>query len=203
MKLSVIIVNYRSAAYIVNCIQTAMAFSSAGDFEWLVVDNASNDDSREQICGRFPFVKWVEMGYNAGFARANNEAIRQASGNVYLLLNPDTLILDNAIEKCYLKFISTDHSVCGVQLLYEDRSIQISGSYFMKGGINQLLSIPYWGSFLRWIAMRFQTRNWYWGFVRWLRLSWTAEVTRSLRSAPALPHLPAPETNLWSTPQVL
>ncbi len=159
MKLSVIIVNYRSAAYIINCIESAMAFDSALDFEWLVVDNASGDDSKERICSRFPFVNWIEMGYNAGFARANNAGMKQASGDIYLLLNPDILILDDAIEKCRAKFIQQDHIACGVQLLYEDRSLQISGSYFMKGGINHLLSIPYWGKFLRWVALKMQTRK--------------------------------------------
>lgn len=159
MKCSVIIINFRSAAYIIDSINSAMAFESAKNFEWIVVDNASGDDSKEKICGLFPFVKWIDMGYNAGFARANNEGMRQASGDVFLLLNPDTLILEDAIEKCFQKFIHTDHVACGVQLLYENRAPQISGSYFMKGGINHLLSIPYWGSFLRWFAFLIQARK--------------------------------------------
>jgi GT2 family glycosyltransferase len=159
MKLSIIIVNYRSAAYILNCIQSAWQFDSVNHFEWIVVDNASGDNSKEEICNAFPFVKWIDMGYNAGFARANNEGMRQSSGDVYLLLNPDTLILNNAIEKSFQKFIASNNIACGVQLLYEDHSIQISGSYFMKGGINHLLPIPYWGSFLKIIAKGLNTRK--------------------------------------------
>ena len=159
MKLSVIIVNYRSATYIGNCIRSAMQFESGKSFEWIVVDNASNDQSKEQICNEFPFVKWIEMGYNAGFARANNKGMRQSSGDVYLLLNPDTLILDNAIENSFQKFIASNKIACGVQLLYEDNSIQISGSYFMKGGINHLLPIPYWGNFLKIIAKFLNTQK--------------------------------------------
>ena len=159
MKLSVIIVNYRSATYIGNCIRSAMQFESGKSFEWIVVDNASNDQSKEQICNEFPFVKWIEMGYNAGFARANNEGMRHAQGDIYLLLNPDTIILDNAIEQCLQKFEQSNDIACGVQLLYEDRSIQISGSYFMKGGINHLLPIPYWGNILKGLAKLFYTRK--------------------------------------------
>lgn len=159
MKLSIIIVNYRSAAYILNCIRSAVQFDSANNFEWLVVDNDSKDNSKDQICSQFPFVKWIDMGYNAGFARANNEGIRQSSGDVYLLLNPDTLILNNAIENSFLKLIASNNIACGVQLLYEDHSIQISGSYFMKGGINHLLPIPYWGNFLKIIAKALNTQK--------------------------------------------
>jgi hypothetical protein len=159
MKLSIIIVNYRSAAYILNCIASAMQFDSGKSFEWIVVDNDSKDNSRELICTQFPFVKWIEMGYNAGFARANNEGMRQGSGDVYLLLNPDTLILNNAIQQCFEKIVSSNHIASGVQLLYEDLSIQISGSYFMKGGINHLLPIPYWGNFLKFIAKQLNTQK--------------------------------------------
>ena len=159
MKLSIIIVNYRSAAYILNCISSAVQFNTANNFEWIVVDNDSKDDSKVRICAHFPFVKWIDMGYNAGFARANNEGMRQSSGDVYLLLNPDTLILDNAIENSFQQFIASNNIACGVQLLYEDNSIQISGSYFMKGGINHLLPIPYWGNFLKIIAKILNTQK--------------------------------------------
>ena len=159
MKLSVILVNYRSAAYIIDCIRSATAFESVSSFEWIVVDNASGDDSREKILQQFSFVQWVDMGYNAGFARANNAGIRQATGDVLLLLNPDTLILNDAIQQCYLSFVQSSYAACGVQLLYENGASQISGSYFMKGGINHLLSIPYWGRFLRWLAFQMHTRK--------------------------------------------
>lgn len=159
MKLSVILVNYRSAAYIIDCIRSASAFESVSSFEWIVVDNASGDDSKEKILQQFSFVQWVDMGYNAGFARANNAGIRQATGDVLLLLNPDTLILNDAIRQCYLPFVQSSYAACGVQLLYENGAPQISGSYFMKGGINHLLSIPYWGRFLRWLAFQLHTRK--------------------------------------------
>ncbi|MCX6205138.1 MAG: glycosyltransferase family 2 protein [Bacteroidetes bacterium] len=159
MKLSVIIVNYRSATYIGNCIRSAMQFDSGKGFEWIVVDNASGDNSKELICQEFPFVQWIDMGYNAGFARANNEGMRHASGSIYLLLNPDTLILDNAIDRCVQKLENSTAIGCGVQLLYEDHSIQISGSYFMKGGINHLLPIPYWGSVLKGLAKILHTKK--------------------------------------------
>ena len=71
MQLSIIIVNYKSSHFIVECLRSAMCFESYKNFEWIVVDNDSKDASKETILGEFPFVVWHEMGYNAGFARAN------------------------------------------------------------------------------------------------------------------------------------
>jgi glycosyltransferase involved in cell wall biosynthesis len=129
-----------------------MQFSSALNFEWIIVDNQSNDTSKEQIISKFPFVRWIEMNYNAGFARANNEGIRQSKGEVVVLLNPDTIILDDAINKCYQKFIQSPYVACSVQLLNADKTPQITGNFFMKGGLNHLLPLPYMGALLRKIA---------------------------------------------------
>lgn len=152
MQLSIIIVNYRSATDICNCLQSAMQFSSYQSFEWIVVDNDSKDNSKEVILSSFPFVRWIEMGYNAGFARGNNEGVRQAGGEVVLLLNPDTIILDDALDKCFQRFIATNYVACAVQLLNPDKSPQITGNFFMKGGLNHLLPLPYMGQLLRSVA---------------------------------------------------
>jgi GT2 family glycosyltransferase len=159
LSLSIIIVNYKSATFVVDCIRSAFAFSSAKDFEWIVVDNDSKDNSQEVITTSFPFVRWVDMGYNAGFSRANNKAMEIASGDVFLLLNADTIVLNDAIGRCYQKFIQTQHIACGVQLLFKDMQPQISGSFFMKGGINHLLPLPYWGGFLKAVAGVLQTKK--------------------------------------------
>ncbi len=151
-QLSVIIVNYKSAGFIIDCLQSASQFPSFTSFEWIIVDNQSNDNSRELITNQFPNVIWHDMGYNAGFARANNAGIRLAKGANVLLLNPDTLILDDAIAVCLQKFTTSKDVACGVQMLNKDRTTQISGSHFMKGGLNHLLPLPYWGKFLKIIS---------------------------------------------------
>jgi hypothetical protein len=159
LKLSIIIVNFRSSKYIVDCIESALKCNADNPFEWIVVDNHSGDDSKSILQSKFPFIKWIDMQYNAGFARANNEGIRQSSGDVVLLLNPDTIIQNNALERCFQRFITTDDVACGVQLLNLDGTPQISGNFFMKGGINHLLALPYWGNFLRWIAFAMKTKK--------------------------------------------
>ena len=129
-----------------------MQFSAADELEWIVVDNDSKDNSKEIITKQFPFVQWIDMGYNAGFARANNRGIQHSMGDAVLLLNPDTLIENDALQKCFEKFSSTNHVACGVQLLNVDGSPQISGSYFMAGGLNYLLPLPYVGNALKFLG---------------------------------------------------
>ena len=97
----------------------------------------------------FPDIRWIDMRYNAGFARANNEGIRQSVAEVVLILNPDTIIPANALDDTYRQFIISEYVGCGVQLLNEDSSPQISGNYFVKGGLNYLLPLPYTGKFIK------------------------------------------------------
>lgn len=147
--LSIIIVNYNSAKLITDCIASIYRFTNPGFFEILVVDNGSSPNDQQTIQGRFPEVRWVSMKDNAGFARANNEGIRQSNGDVVLLLNPDTVVENNAIGDCFNTFISSGYVACGVQLLNPDHTPQISGNYSMKGGLNYLLPLPYLGNILK------------------------------------------------------
>jgi GT2 family glycosyltransferase len=85
--LSIIIVNYRTPGLVIDCLRTVYRETSGIDFEVIVADNHSGDRSEELILAEFPMVRWIQMGYNSGFARANNEAIRQSFGEAVLLLN--------------------------------------------------------------------------------------------------------------------
>jgi GT2 family glycosyltransferase len=152
IQLSIIIVNYKSAQLICDCVQSIYAQNSVINFEIIVIDNNSNDDSKEKILSYFPEVIWIEMNYNSGFARANNEGIKKSQGNIVLLLNNDTIIENNAIEKCIIQFTDSPYVACGVQLLNPDRTPQISGNYAMKGGLNYLLPLPFLGSILKFFA---------------------------------------------------
>jgi GT2 family glycosyltransferase len=129
------------------------------DFEVIVVDNFSNDGSERLITTAFPRVKWIQMPYNAGFARANNAGIRAATGQAVLLLNPDTLILDHATRDCYWSLLQSNCVAAGVQLLNPDGSPQISGNYAMRGGLNYLLPLPYLGNFIKLLGNFFKVRK--------------------------------------------
>ena len=105
IELSIIIVNYRSANLILENLTTLYQFNKQLSFEVIVVDNDSEDNSEQIVKEKFPNVHWLQMGYNSGFARANNAGIKVSKGNAVLLLNPDILSLFmipslNVIFKC-------------------------------------------------------------------------------------------------------
>jgi GT2 family glycosyltransferase len=158
MDLSIIIINYKSANHVTNCVESIYKETVRHSFEIIVVDNNSGDDSESLIMTRFPAVIWLQTGYNAGFARANNEGIKIAQGRYVLILNADTIILDHALDLAIELFESSRSVACGVQLLNTDRTTQISGAHDVKGGLNFLLPLPYLGRFVRWLGYKLNTR---------------------------------------------
>lgn len=159
MKLSIIIVNYKTPQLLLDCIRSIYQWDTSR-FGIIVVDNFSNDDSEALLKEHFSDVVFLQMGYNAGFARANNAGIKMAKGDVYLLLNSDTIIVEDAINSSLQKLLlANDHAGCGVQLLNADGSPQISGNYIMKGGLNNLLPLPYVGKMLKAVAGIFNVKK--------------------------------------------
>ncbi|OQX56616.1 MAG: hypothetical protein B5M53_00480 [Candidatus Cloacimonas sp. 4484_209] len=126
-ELSVIIVNWNTKNVLKNCIISIYKTVKKIEFEVIVVDNGSTDGSAEMIRKEFPYVKLIENRRNRGFAAANNQAIKKAEGAFILLLNSDTVVLDNAIEKT-LSFIKNkkDAGAVGCKLLNADYSLQPS-----------------------------------------------------------------------------
>lgn len=156
--LSIVIVNYNGTELVADCIRTLYEYNDISDMEIIVVDNASADNSKEKITQLFPAVHWIDMGYNAGFARGNNAGMKAANGELILLLNPDTISIDDSVNRCHYALQQSDYIAAGVQLLDGQKEPQISGSYFVKGGLNHLLPIPYWGGFIRWLGYRSKTK---------------------------------------------
>lgn len=92
--------------------------------EIFVVDNNSNDGSREFFTDRFTEVKFTWKKENVGFAKANNEALQLATGDKILFLNPDTIVPEDCFEKCLNFFLNTPGvGALGVKM------IDGSGSY--------------------------------------------------------------------------
>ena len=99
MKLSVIIVSYNVRDYLDQCLHTVQeAIENIDGTEVFVVDNASADDTMTVLPPRYPQVKFIANNENLGFARANNLAIRQSTGEYVLLLNPDTTVAVNTLR---------------------------------------------------------------------------------------------------------
>jgi GT2 family glycosyltransferase len=158
MLLSVIIVNYKTPKLLADCLRSIYDFDSSC-LEIIVVDNYSCDGAEQMIKKDFPSVQFLQMNYNAGFARANNAGIKLAKGELILLLNSDTLNLNDAINKAAEMLAASTHEAAGVQLLNKDLSPQISGNFAMKGGLNYLLPLPYTGKFLRSIAFALKLKK--------------------------------------------
>lgn len=106
MKLSIVIVNYNVQYFLEQCL--AAVYKSEVDFayEVWVVDNHSSDDSLKMLAQKFPMVQVIDNAQNVGFSRANNQAIKMAKGAYVLLLNPDTIIQEDTLQKCVHKMDS-------------------------------------------------------------------------------------------------
>ena len=98
MKLSVVIVNYNVKYYLGQCLESLRRALKGIEAEVIVVDNHSHDDSVAYLRSRFPEVHFIASAHNLGFACGNNIAIRQSKGEYVLLLNPDTVVGEDAIR---------------------------------------------------------------------------------------------------------
>ncbi|MBR5958749.1 MAG: glycosyltransferase [Salinivirgaceae bacterium] len=118
MKLSVVIVNYNVKYFLEQCLHSVAKAAQGIDCEVFVVDNNSVDGSCAMVAEKFPQVKLIENKRNTGFAVANNQAIRQSTGEYVLLLNPDTLIEEDTFSKT-LKFMDEhpDAGGLGVKMI--------------------------------------------------------------------------------------
>jgi len=98
-EVSVIIVSYNTRELTLDCLRSVYAQTRDVSFEVFVVDNASADGSAAAIAAEFPQVRLFALDRNLGFAAGNNLVARHAIGNWLLLLNPDTVVLDGAIDR--------------------------------------------------------------------------------------------------------
>lgn len=156
--LSIIIVNYYSGAVLRDCLRSV--FDNDAEKEVILVNNSPNDAALDDILSGFPLVRRLESGYNAGFSRANNLGIEAANGQYILLLNSDT-VLPKGILQHYTAWMEAhpDFAAVGAGLIYPDGEPQISGNYVMKGGLNYLMMIPFFGSLIKALGRRAKVRQ--------------------------------------------
>src|SRR3984957_5805591 len=99
MKLSIVIVNYNVQHFLEQCLYSIRKATKNVQTEVWVVDNNSVDGSVGMIKEKFPEVKLIENKKNVGFSAANNQAIRQSTGEYVLILNPDTVVEEETFSK--------------------------------------------------------------------------------------------------------
>ncbi len=118
LQLSIIIVNYNVKYFLEQCLCSVLKACASIDAEIFVVDNNSYDGSELFFSNRFPSVKFIWKKENAGFAKANNEALKLAAGEKILFLNPDTILPEDCFEKC-LQFFQQQKNIgaLGVKMI--------------------------------------------------------------------------------------
>lgn len=117
-KLSVVIVNYNVKYLLEQCLYSVRAATVGMDREIFVVDNNSTDGSVEYLRPLFPDVIFIANDDNPGFAKANNQAIRQAKGEYILILNPDTVVGEESLRTlCYFMDEHPKAGAVGVKML--------------------------------------------------------------------------------------
>lgn len=124
VDVTVIIVSYNTRDLTLACLDSVLEQTTGVSFQVLVVDNHSHDESPEAIHDSFPSVDLISLENNIGFGAANNLAAKRATGRFLLLLNPDTVILDGAIQRI-VSFAdqNPDYGIYGGRTLFEDGTL--------------------------------------------------------------------------------
>ena len=133
--ISIVILNYNAGDLLIDCIDSIQN-SNYKNFEIILVDNVSKDNSHKKCKEKFPDIKLIENSENLGYCEGNNVGIREAKGQFVVILNPDTIVEPSWLSELLLayrkngegiyqpKFLaSTDHSM----LLSTGNMIQIFG----------------------------------------------------------------------------
>lgn len=130
IDVSIIIVNYNTRQMTAECIDSIFEKTSGVSLEVILVDNASKDDSREFFSADNR-ITYIYNDENIGFGRANNLGNSYASGKYLLLLNSDTLLVDNSIKAMY-DFMESNVGIvsCGGNLISETGRMVISHGKF-------------------------------------------------------------------------
>jgi GT2 family glycosyltransferase len=166
-KLSIIIVNRNTKQHLENCLNSIFQHLNNIEFEVYVVDNASGDGSADMVLQKFPRAVLICSEENIGFSRANNLAIEKTFSKYILLLNPDTLIIDDSIEKM-IDYMDNNPpvGVLGPKLLNADLSLQKSTNDFPA--IRNLIKNQIIGrvSFMQKLMPNISMEHWSYDYIR-------------------------------------
>jgi GT2 family glycosyltransferase len=131
LQVSVIIINYNTFEYTCNCIQSLVDKTIGIDYEIILVDNASSECNPDLFKEKFPQIILIKNSENSGFAAGNNLGIKKAKGEFILLLNSDTLFIENSILFIYEKCKPIQNlGAATIQLIFPDGSFQFSAKRF-------------------------------------------------------------------------
>jgi GT2 family glycosyltransferase len=131
MDLSIVIVNYRSRAALLECLAAIDAARGALTLEVVVVDNASGDGALAAMAGPYPWARGIANAENVGYARAINQGIAASTGEFVVAMNPDCIVEPGAFATlvAYLR-ANSKTAVVGPKILNSDRSVEYSARSF-------------------------------------------------------------------------
>lgn len=131
LDLSVIIVNYNVKTLLKICLKSIFDLQTVLKYEVIVIDNHSEDLSREMVKADFPNIWLIENADNVGFSSACNQGIKRSRGRYLLFLNPDTEFTSGGIIEM-IKFMDTNPGigVCGPTMVDPEGKIQFSARSF-------------------------------------------------------------------------
>lgn len=132
MDVSIIIVNYKTPELVIDCVKSIEEKTIGLDYEIIVVDNASGDQSIPMMSEKLKEkILLIESDVNLGFGKANNLGVKHAKGKYVFLLNSDTVLVNNAIKVLYDYLEKNEHvGVAGGNLYTLEQTP--SGSHCMK-----------------------------------------------------------------------
>jgi hypothetical protein len=146
-KLSIIIVNYNTCELLLDCLRSIVAAGPRIPYDVIVVDNGSKDGSVAAVAAEFPGVMLIANPTNRGFSAANNQALRQSTGDYVLLLNSDAKLTEGTVEDL-IQFLekNPEAAAAGPMLLNEDGTFQRSFFPFPSAGKTflHILAIDRW-----------------------------------------------------------
>jgi GT2 family glycosyltransferase len=124
-EIGICIVTRRSKEEVLACLDSVIEQSGSLDIQMVVVDNDSQDGTDAEVRLKFPNVKLILNNENYGFSRAVNQGLRKLDARYYLLLNPDTIVLDNALQKL-VRFMdeNPEAGICVPKVLNRDGTLQ-------------------------------------------------------------------------------
>lgn len=133
-KLTISIVSWNTKGLLLECLKSVYRSQTSFVYEVTVVDNNSGDGSPEAVSGMFPRTRVICNGKNLGFSAANNQAIKVSRAPYVLLLNPDTVIPEDLLQKL-VDFMdgNAKAGAAGPKMVFPDGIIQDSYSPYYPG----------------------------------------------------------------------
>ena len=129
INLSIIIINYNGASFLNDCLDSIFNSKVSFNYEVIVLDNNSSDDSLELLKSYQNKIRLIKNKANTGFSYANNQGVKVSNGDYILLLNNDTILEKDTLEKLWKVYPSlSKNSVVTPKLLNSDGSLQCPGS---------------------------------------------------------------------------